>query len=467
MIIKNFKLIALYLSVLIGLGQACHAMDVRVRLENKAQQYSPKKSIPLRHTPIVRTITPVRDFLAELTILCSLPTEQRGYRPFDSLKITTLYDKIPESVIFGTSYNELPVETDASAKAARIRSGAYIFTQTIGHLMLGNQLTFGEFLHASQDITYLSQENISFANTCRHLKLTDSSQKKGGKDLINSLGDYIAEKTLITLICHFEKNQTLDVMTTENQCLLSEAYYQLSQTYMHTMKYTSRLNKNNELRIPEKNKELGITVCLENMMMNRFLLLKNAILLNPENLNAWLRVAEIYAHEGDKISRFTSMFPFATDLMTMSLVEIQNILELIKRAQSNPDCVKSLNELENKNVLECFNRALSHKKLLESSRNALEEGLRIQREKKNENKEKKEVLCFGWFGEDELESESGSESDSADKENEGPKEIKRKAIALQSPELQSPSKKARIETPKPLQQKSSPKKPLQPSFDNQ
>lgn len=162
----------------------------------------------------------------------------------------------------------------------------------------GKARTIGEVKRfVDEKIINLKEGNevkISLANTLRHLTHVDSP------DLNTDLGDFAAEYALTEIINGIEDKRKFGPLDPNDELLLSNAYYQLSQTYAHLCVYEGKVQweaQKGKLLITEKSEVKAVDevdINFSTILKKRFELLKSAILLDPENHQAWARVGEFY-----------------------------------------------------------------------------------------------------------------------------------------------------------------------------
>ena len=146
---------------------------------------------------------------------------------------------------------------------------------------------------------YSLEKTLMLARSFRHIK-------RGDEKYPNQLGDYIAEYILISAI---KKHEADNIMNKEKRKWLSEALYELSQTYSHLIDYhkikfnelnfghlviNSNYIKSKKTRNREiNNYELNNTCFkFEFVIFHKLNLLKLSLIYNNKNLNAANRLLE-------------------------------------------------------------------------------------------------------------------------------------------------------------------------------
>lgn len=146
--------------------------------------------------------------------------------------------------------------------------------------------SFNEALAATIKIltNCTAEEKLSIAKSFRHLYVPTHIHSKG----INQLGDYISEYILTKLIREITDPE-----------MLSNVFYELSQTYSHLLEDSFE-------KVVWKNDETGclaayglnhIGVNYSSLVELKLTLLKSAIKCNPNHRDAWIRLIEFLIYD--------------------------------------------------------------------------------------------------------------------------------------------------------------------------
>ncbi|WP_156962092.1 hypothetical protein [Candidatus Paracaedibacter symbiosus] len=232
-------------------------------------------------------------------------------------------------------------------KKKRITEGYALF-DTLFKEWESKNLTFAE-LHTLIDDklfssnSYLSGSQIlSIANAFRHLNHPYNPK------LTTDFGDYAAEYIITTLIASIETNGSGLYYDEETNKLLSDAYYQLSQTYTHLLVFSSKITwvsysplKGHITYTTQKGPSmLNFEVTYDAILQKRLNLLRQAIFYNPSNYQAWVRVLEFYLSNDEftKASRYSQDPSIIQSWHTLNFSQKGDLAHIFLKASEDPDC---------------------------------------------------------------------------------------------------------------------------------